>query len=182
MIQKIKKCQSCGLCSNQKPLLDCERDCNVFWVGLSAKKIRTKDETPLSSSTNSGSIIDRIESDCASVIGYRTNLVKCLPLNEDKKLRYPNKIEIDSCFENLASEIESLTPKIIFLLGEKVSSSVSRHLDIHFEKWSNFEYTYAEYSKSFFVPIHHPSYIHIYKRKQIDEYLSGVAEVIERLL
>lgn len=39
MIEQIRRCQKCGLCFNQKPLLDTEKECHVFWVGLSAKKI-----------------------------------------------------------------------------------------------------------------------------------------------
>ena len=38
MIEQIRRCQKCGLCFNQKPLLDTEKECQVFWVGLSAKK------------------------------------------------------------------------------------------------------------------------------------------------
>ena len=41
---------------------------------------------------------------------YKTNLVKCLPLTEEQKLRYPNKKEIDSCYEHLAEEIQELSP------------------------------------------------------------------------
>ena len=51
---------------------------------------------------------------------YKTNLVKCLPLTEQQKLRYPSKKEMDKCFDNLVSEINAMSPKIVFLLGEKV--------------------------------------------------------------
>lgn len=96
MIEQIRKCQKCGLCKNQKPLLDIEnieKNCQVFWVGLSAKKI--------SSDTNTGMVIHKIEEMYEDVSTYKTNLVKCLPLTNQKKIRYPNQKEIDSCFENL---------------------------------------------------------------------------------
>ena len=38
MIEQIRRCQKCGLCFNQKPLLDTEKRMSGFWVGLSAKK------------------------------------------------------------------------------------------------------------------------------------------------
>ena len=44
MIEQIEKCQKCGLCCNQKPLLERKRECQVFWVGLSAKMIKTENE------------------------------------------------------------------------------------------------------------------------------------------
>lgn len=126
MIEQIRKCQKCGLCFNQKPLLDVEKECQVFWVGLSAKKVMSDIELPLSPETNTGMIIHKIEEKCEEVIAYKTNLVKCLPLTEQQKLRYPNKGEIDCCFEHLLSEIHTMSPKIVFLLGEKVYSTVAK--------------------------------------------------------
>ena len=131
MIEQIRRCQKCGLCFNQKPLLDVEKECQVFWVGLSAKKKKSNKEIPLSPETNTGMVIQRIEEVCGEVTTYKTNLVKCLPLTEEQKLRYPNKKEIDSCYEHLAEEIQELSPKIVFLLGGKVSSAVEKHLKIN---------------------------------------------------
>lgn len=182
MIEQIHKCQKCGLCFNQKPLLDKKKECQVFWVGLSAKKMVSDTEVPLSPETNTGMLIQRIEETCEEVITYKTNLVKCLPLTEQQKLRYPNRKEIDSCFEHLISEIHTLSPKIVFLLGEKVYSSVGRHLKIDFEKWDEFEYHYKEYKGTYYVPIHHPSYICVYKRKRMGEYIESVERIINQLL
>lgn len=182
MIEQIKKCKKCGLCKNQSPLLDIQRECQVIWVGLSAKKIESDDEIPLSPETNTGMLIKKIEELCQDVTTYKTNLVKCLPLTEQQKLRYPNKNEIDCCFENLMGEIKSMDPKIVFLLGEKVYSSVGKHLNIKFEKWNDFEYYYKEYNQIYYIPIHHPSYIYVYKRKFIDEYVQKVEELIKQLL
>lgn len=182
MIEQIRKCQKCGLCFNQKPLLDTEKDCQVFWVGLSAKKIEDEEEIPLSPETNTGMIIQKIEEMCEEIITYKTNLVKCLPLSEEQKLRYPNSKEIDSCFEHLVGEIRAMSPQIVFLLGEKVYSSVGKHLKINFEKWNEFEYHYKEYNGIYYVPVHHPSYIYVYKRKQIDQYMDGIRKIISSLI
>ena len=182
MIEQIRKCQKCGLCFNQKPLLDIEKECQVFWVGLSAKKIVSDIEMPLSPETNTGMLIQKVEEMCNDINTYKTNLVKCLPLTEHQKLRYPNKKEIDSCFEHLLSEIHTMSPKIVFLLGEKVYSSVGKHLKIEFEKWNEFQYHYTEFKGTYYVPIHHPSYIYVYQRKRIDEYIESVEKIINQLL
>lgn len=182
MVEQIRKCQKCGLCLNQKPLLDSEKECHVFWVGLSAKKMASDTEMPLSPETNTGMLIQKIEEICAEIITYKTNLVKCLPLTEQHKLRYPNKKEIDCCFENLVSEIHTMSPQIVFLLGEKVYSSVGRHFNIQFDKWDEFDYHYKEHEGIYFVPIHHPSYIYVYKRKMIDQYMRGIERIIDSLL
>lgn len=33
-----------------------------------------------------------------------------------------------------------------------------------------------------YVPIHHPSYIYIYKRKQIEKYFESITKIIEKIL
>lgn len=182
MFEQIRKCQKCGLCFNQRPLLDTKKECHVFWVGLSAKKIGSDMEIPLSPETKTGMIIQKIEEMCKEVITYRTNLVKCLPLSDQQKLRYPNKKEIDCCFEHLLSEVHEMAPRIVFLLGEKVYSSVGKHLKIEFEKWNDYEYHYKEFNGTYYVPIHHPSYIYVYKRKEIDSYIEGVEKILCQLL
>lgn len=182
MIEQIRKCQKCGLCKNQEPLLDGTRECQVIWVGLSAKKVESDKEIPLSPETNTGMLIKKVEDLCENVSTYKTNLVKCLPLTEQNKLRYPNKNEIDCCFENLMSEIEIMCPKIVFLLGQKVYSSVGKHLNIQFEKWNDFEYYYKEYNHTYYIPVHHPSYIYVYKRKYINDYVQGIKKIMNKLL
>ena len=182
MISQIKKCQECKLCFNQEPLLDKGRKCEVFWVGLSAKKVLCEAETPLSPTTNSGKIIQKIEESLENISTYKTNLVKCLPLNEKQKLRYPDKKEIDSCFANLQSEIKELSPKIVFLLGEKVYSSVGKHLNIKFNKWDEFNYDCKKHQDTYYIPVHHPSYIYVYKRKQTTQYISSIENLINMLI
>lgn len=181
-IEKICNCNKCNLCKNQKPLLDISKKPDIFWVGLSAKKINSENEIPLSPSTNSGMVIKKIENSCKNFTFYKTNLVKCLPLDENKKLRYPNKKEIESCISNLSTEIEELSPKIVFLLGEKVYSSIEKQLNIKFEKWNEFEFKYKQYNNVYYVPIQHPSYIYVYKRNKIDEYINGIKNTINKLM
>lgn len=182
MFEAIKKCNKCGLCQHQSPLIDDTKVCQVFWVGLSAKKTTFESEKPLSPTTNSGKLICNVEEKCSQILTYKTNLVKCVPLDEQMKLRYPNKKEIDICFPNLKREIDDLNPKIVFLLGDKVTKAVSRHLMINFESWDGFNYKYIIHDKTYYVPIHHPSYIHVYKRKEVETYINNIEKIISMLL
>ena len=59
MFDEIRKCKKCALYKNQQPIIDKKNKCKVMWVGLSAKKIKSSEETPLSSETNSGKLIKR---------------------------------------------------------------------------------------------------------------------------
>jgi len=122
-IRDIYDCQKCELHTNQKPLLDVIDECDVFWLGLSAKKvIDTECDVPLSSNTNSGKIISEIESKCIGTTFYKSNVVKCLPIDKYGKLRYPTTKEMNICLGNFIIEKNYLKPKIVFLLGRKLPS------------------------------------------------------------
>ena len=183
MLESIKQCKRCNLYNNQNPLLDNERTCDVMWVGLSAKKVdNIEKDIPLSRNTNSGSIIAEIESRCSKVKTYKTNLVKCLPLDEYNKLRYPNSKEINCCFNNLIKEVEMLNPKIIFLLGSQVTNAIQKKLKIKFIKERDSDLKTAEYNSIKFVAVYHPSYVCSYRRKYKDTYVEQISSFINNKL
>lgn len=112
---------------------------------------------PLQSGTISGNLIDKI------IIGihaecYKANLVNFAPLDEKGKLRYPTKSEMDIGYEHLQNFIKELNPDICILLGDKVSKYLSNKVNS--------------------ISIKHPSYIAVYKRKHIDEYINGSINTI----
>jgi DNA polymerase len=182
MIENIRMCSKCNLCHNQEPLLDVVNSCQVFWVGLSAKKVSCDNERPLSPTTNSGKLICNVEERCYGVTTYRTNLVKCVPLDERQKLRYPNRKEINICFPNLENEIKELLPKIVFLLGDKVTTTISKQFHLNFTSWDEFSYSFTEHNGAYYIPVHHPSYVYVYKRKYMDTYIYSLATMIDNLL
>lgn len=89
-MKQIRRCQKCGLCFNQKPLLDAEKECQVFWVGLSAKKISSDTELPLSPETNTGMLIQKIEEMCEEVSTYKTNSSKVSSVDRTAKITLHN--------------------------------------------------------------------------------------------
>ncbi|MGL5870727.1 uracil-DNA glycosylase family protein [Clostridium chrysemydis] len=182
MLERIKQCKNCSLCINQEPLLDKESSCEVMWIGLSAKKVEDIEcDIPLSKETNSGEVLYEIESMCKDIGTYKTNLVKCLPLDENKKLRYPNRKEIDSCFENIINEINTLKPKLIFLLGTQVTTSIERNLKIKLIKDDN-NIKVGQYNETKVVSVYHPSYVCSYKRKYRGEYIQQITSIINEEL
>lgn len=148
----------------------------VFWVGLSAVKFDAHEEKlPLSPSTASGALIHSIEAPFLDKLSfYKTNLVKCAPM-QGNKLRYPLKHEMAKCFPNFQWELETLQPKTVFLLGNQVASFVLQQLNHRKSVFSDgFNYHSIDIEGIRFVPIHHPSYVLVYKRKLLAEYVEGV--------
>jgi uracil-DNA glycosylase len=154
-----------------------------MWVGLSAKKVEDVSKTtPLSSDTNSGKLIDHIQSELNEFKFIKTNLVKCLPLDDQLKLRYPTTNEMKMCYSNLQEEIINVKPKVIFLLGMNVTKFILKDKKITINSLdNNYNYSYYRHNDFYYVPIHHPSYIHVYKRKQIELYVQGIKLAITEI-
>lgn len=131
---------------------------NVLFIGLSDKV----GCTPLQTGTKSGDLINKIIEKVNSNF-YKVNLVNFAPLDENNKLRYPNKEEMDLGYINLAKVINELSPCICVCLGHKVSKYLSNKLNDT-------------------INIKHPSYIAVYKRKEIDIYVDESAELINKRL
>lgn len=166
LLEKVENCNKCCLCQNQRPLLDKEDRCDVMWVGLSAKRVADLNSSiPLNNDTNSGKIIELIEHELPDLKFYKTNLVKCLPLDENNKLRYPISKEMQACINNLLIEIEILNLKIILVLGKLTFNFIEKY------------FMKNNIDKSKFVYIEHPSYIYVYKRKHIDDYINKVVDI-----
>ena len=83
-------------------------------------------------------------------------------------------------FKNLLAEIAEVKPKVVILLGEKVCSAVEKKLNIKLKRWRGFEYFATEHNGIWYIPVQHPSYIYIYKRKEAEKYVEKVAEAIEK--
>ncbi len=178
----ITSCKSCSLCCNQTPLIHNNSNAEVFWVGLSAVKTENMFDMPLSETTNSGKLLYRIESQFNSESFYRTNLVKCLPLDDQSKIRYPVTTEMKSCFSNLTLELDYFKPKLVFLLGKPVAAFVLNKYGIReFNLDNEFNYTVYQIENTVFVPVHHPSYILVYKRKLVELYILRIQSIIEKI-
>ena len=157
---KITKCNKCSISCNQKPLVENMRKSDIMFVGISAKMKETEDEMLLSENTNSGKLIKMIEErllkENNNISCYRSNMVKCVPLNEKGKIRYPDSLEIENCIDNLVYELSIVKPKVVVLLG--------RLVDKHLKKKVN-EQGYNT------ITIYHPSYIYVYRKKEIEKYV-----------
>jgi uracil-DNA glycosylase family 4 len=173
---KNKVCKACGLYLNQPPIFDKQRKSSVFWVGLSAVRFDEDQEMlPLSPITASGSLIHQIEKPFAKkILFYKTNLVKCVPLKDDK-IRYPLEHEMQKCFPNFEWELENLSPSTVFLLGKQVATFVLKKLSNCKPSFNDsFIYSPITINEINFIPIHHPSYVLVYKRKSLECYIRNI--------
>lgn len=57
-----------------------------------------------------------------------TNLIACIPLDDDKKIRQPNKKEIVSCQPRLLDIIHIVQPRLVVLSGLLSQKHFPRHL------------------------------------------------------
>lgn len=165
---------------NQPPAYDDFKKSKIFWVGLSAVLFGDGvEQLPLSALTPSGSLIHSIEQPYRQQLSfYKTNLVKCVPLRDDK-IRYPIEHEMEKCFQNFEWELKQLEPNTVFLLGRQVSNFIFKKLGHDKpELPETFRYKPVASQKIHFVPVHHPSYILVYKRKALHRYVSNIQKLI----
>lgn len=157
---RITKCNKCDISCNQKPLIENLRKSDIMFLGISAKIKEKEDEMPLSENTNSGKLIKMIEErlleENNNLLCYRSNMVKCVPLNEKGKIRYPDNLEIENCIENLVYELNIVKPKVVVFLGRLVEKHLKKKI---------MELGYNV------ITIYHPSYIYVYRKKEIEKYV-----------
>lgn len=157
---KITKCNKCDISCNQKPLVNNMRESDIMFLGISAKIKEKEDEMPLSGNTNSGKLIKMIEERLVeennNLLCYRSNMVKCVPLNEDGKIRYPDNFEIENYIENLEYELNIVNPKVVVFLGRLVEKYLKKKIN---------ELGYNV------ITIYHLSYIYVYRKKEIEKYV-----------
>ena len=157
---RITKCNKCDISCNQKPLVENMKKSDIMFLGISAKMKETENEMPLSENTNSGKLIKKIEERLVeenhNISCYRSNMVKCVPLNEDGKIRYPDNLEIENCIENLEYELNIVKPKLVVFLGRLVEKYLKKKI---------IELGYNV------ITIYHPSYIYMYRKKEIEKYV-----------
>ncbi|MTJ10093.1 uracil-DNA glycosylase family protein [Anabaena sp. UHCC 0204] len=156
---------------------------DVLWVGLSSKTDKNnKLVTPLDSKTTSGKLISEIENDLVKVEFKKTNLVSFAPLDKNGKLRYPTNDECEMFFPQLQKTISEVQPKLICLLGQKVTNFVMRKLFVRNCTYILNEYKFYSYKKLFILPIYHPSYIMVYKKQYKEDYVDAIKKIINEIM
>ncbi|WP_165958282.1 uracil-DNA glycosylase family protein [Segetibacter sp. 3557_3] len=166
----------------QGPALERAKEAQIFWVGLSAVMFKEgQEKLPLSPLKSSGALIHSIEAPLRPIFSfYKTNLVKCAPI-EDDKVRYPLTHEMEKCFPNFEWELKHLHPKVVLLLGKQVADFVLKRFDLpKVTLAEHFQYHMFLIDGTYFVPVHHPSYMLIYKRRYIQQYINGIQDLISK--
>lgn len=148
----------------------------IFFVWLSSKNDKAGNQLPaFDISTNSWKIIQNIFDTVGQEWIFTTNLVTFTPL-KDWKIRYPTKQEKYQWFQELLEGIKNQKPKIVFLFWKEVSDFVFQQIG-----WQKISDTEVLKDWIFFVAAQHPSYIFVYKRKNIEEYVQGIVDKIYEL-
>lgn len=150
--------------------MDKKESQSLLWVGISLQK---GSNVALDEKFASGKLIKKLTDKLPNFIHHKTNLVDFAPLDQNDKLRYPTKDEIKDSFSCLMKQIEVIRPRIIVALGGAVTKSLSDMMEVDIEFPKTFDYKVNE-GEWPVMSIHHPSYISIYKRKKMDDYVNGV--------
>ena len=154
----------------------------VYIVGLSVKP----DCEHLDPETKTGHVVQQIINRLPSAKIIRTNLVRTPPLNKDGKLRYPSESEMALGWDELKSELHQTGYQLLVALGYQVSSFLRSQMGIRPTR-SQLppDFSYRDHVPSSLSPIltvHHPSFVLIYRRKHLENYINNVVGSISYLL
>ena len=112
---------------------------------------------------------------------YHAYMCKCPPLSNGVH-RKPYKHELQICFYHLQTEIRTLKPKAVFLMGNQTYLTLLSFLRIPFRKWKGFYFDIYQHNKTPYVPVTHPELIVKNNTKNYDIYFDGLNNVLERCL
>lgn len=153
------------------------QEASVIFVGLSHKYGKNWEVLEaFCETTNSWKVIQQLEEGCGWISIHKTNLVKWVPL-KNGKIRYPNAEEKKEWLNALLEEISIINPSVVYLFWKQVSDFVIKNIKL--EKISDVEYRFWEVT---FLLAHHPSYIYLYKRRDIESYIQWITTKISELL
>ena len=152
-----------------------------MWVGISDKP----STEPLATSTATGKVVAEIERELTGLSFHRTNLVKYAPLDDTGKLRYPTTEEMAQGADLLLQEVAELQPRIVVTLGAAVSKVVVERVSLRgrFTGLGNsFSYAPCAGGRFFVLPVHHPSFILVYRRKRLHSYIASICKWILEII
>lgn len=121
--EKWLGCELCELCHKRKRVVLCRGDlpCELLFVGEAPGP--SEDITGLPFDGPAGKKLDQIIAEARRSSGWAgtialTNLVACIPLDEDdKKFGEPKKVHIDACHDRLMEIIAIARPRVIVRVG-----------------------------------------------------------------
>ena len=154
----------------------------AYFVGLSAKP----NCEHLDTDTRTGSIVEQIIHRLPNVQIAKTNLVKTPPLDNAGKLRYPNSYEMKLGWGELQNEINQTRPNLLVTLGQQVSFFLRSQMGIQpIKPQLPYDFSHLSYlsqSAPNILSIHHPSFVYVYRRKNIDDYVESVVLSVSMLI
>ncbi len=151
----------------------------IFWVGISAQRNRRgEQESPLTSATPTGVIIDQIISECVGKLTHkRLNLIDRVLLDPAGRLRPPNKQELTEGYRRIVRVMQKNKRCLFIFLGN--------HIRAHFQAAEQEKifslYTVYDIYGTRAVFVHHPSYIRVYRYKTLGDYTDKVANLVATL-
>lgn len=154
----------------------------VYFVGLSAKP----NCGHLAPETRTGCIVERIIQHLPSVKVVRTNLVRIPPVDRAGNLRYPSLTEMQTGWNELLHETDRTFPSLLVTLGQQVSFFMRSRMGVQPPKPvlpPDFSHeAYLAQSQSNILSVHHPSFVYVYRRRDIESYVDSVAVSISALV
>jgi len=152
------------------------REVDTAFVGLSFKE----GMEALDSRTQSGALIDEIVCGLAGIECWRTNLVDDVLLDGAGRGRKPTTREVTESFHRFEARVRKRHPRVVVALGATAAKHVLWQMaGARFTGWAgSLQYEVVRSDGTAYIAAHHPSHIAVYRRRDRDDYIGALREVI----
>lgn len=120
--RKFKACTRCPLHTTKCNYVFYrgEAPCDILFIGEAPGRNEDKSGSPFVGRSGDllEALIEDVKNQCVDFEYGITNIVSCIPLDEEGKIRQPSKEEADACRERFLMTLEKSAPKAIVLLGK----------------------------------------------------------------
>ncbi|MEM3071917.1 MAG: uracil-DNA glycosylase [Candidatus Bathyarchaeia archaeon] len=158
-MEAVSKCRRCPLYKIRRKAVPGEGPTSTTIMLIGEAPGRREDEEGRPFIGPAGRILDELlnQAGLSREQVYISNVVKCIPLTADGKVRTPNRLEIDACSPYLDAQMKIIHPRIVVTLGGTATKHVFEKLGIQAGDVSKVHGRVFQTRRFQVMPTYHPA-------------------------
>jgi len=159
LVEAVLECRRCPLHKVRKRAVPGEGPPSTTVMLIGEAPGRREDEEGRPFVGPAGRILDELlnQTGISRRRVYISNVVKCIPLTADGKVRTPSRLEVEACSPYLDAQMEIIHPRIVVTLGGTSTKHVFEKLGVQPGEVSKVHGRIFQSSRFQLMPTYHPA-------------------------
>lgn len=159
LVEAVSKCRRCPLHKVRKRAVPGEGSSSTTVMLVGEAPGRREDEEGRPFVGPAGRILDGLLNQVGISRGrvYISNVVKCIPLTANGKVRKPSRLEVKACSPYLDSQLEIIRPRIVVTLGGTATKHMFEKLGVQAGDVSKVHGRVVQAAHFHVMPTYHPA-------------------------